>query len=73
MLTTQQPDINFENARRAHHEYYAPALVNAWWLRLFCAGLICGLNRARSGRFAHGEATQKREGSGRGTGAGRKL
>jgi len=43
MLTQQQPDINFENARRAHHEYYAPALVNAWWLRLFCAGLIVAL------------------------------
>jgi hypothetical protein len=43
MLTTQQPDINFENARRAHHEYYAPALVNGWWLRLFCAGLIVAL------------------------------
>jgi hypothetical protein len=43
VLTTQQPDINFENARRAHHEYYAPALVNAWWLRLFCAGLIVAL------------------------------
>jgi hypothetical protein len=43
MLTQQQPDINFENARRTHHEYYAPALVNAWWLRLFCAGLIVAL------------------------------
>jgi hypothetical protein len=40
MLTQQEPDINFENARRTHHEYYAPALVNAWWLRVFCAGLI---------------------------------
>jgi type IV secretory pathway component VirB8 len=43
MLTQQQPDINFENARRTHHEYYAPALVNAWWLRLFCAGLVVAL------------------------------
>jgi len=40
MLTELQPDINFENARRTHHEYYASALVNAWWLRVFCAGLI---------------------------------
>jgi hypothetical protein len=43
MLIEQQPDINYENARRAHHEYYAPALVNAWWLRLFCAGLLAAL------------------------------
>lgn len=43
MLTQQEPDINFKNARRTHHEYYAPALVNAWWLRLFCAGLIVAL------------------------------
>jgi hypothetical protein len=40
MLIEQEPDINYENARRAHHEYYAPALVNTWWLRLFCAGLL---------------------------------
>jgi hypothetical protein len=40
MLIEHQPDINLENARRTHHEYYAPVLVNAWWLRVFCAGLI---------------------------------
>jgi hypothetical protein len=39
MLIQEQPDINFENAKRTHHEYYAPALVNAWWLRLFCTVL----------------------------------
>lgn len=43
MITEQEPDINYENARRAHHEYYAPALVNHWWMRLFCAGLIVAL------------------------------
>ena len=43
MLTLQQPEINLENARRVHHEYYAPALVSAWWLRLFCSGLIVAL------------------------------
>lgn len=43
MLTLQEPDINLENARRVHHEYYAPALVSAWWLRLFCCGLIVAL------------------------------
>jgi hypothetical protein len=40
MLIQQQPDINLENARRVHHEYYAPVLVSAWWLRLFCSALI---------------------------------
>lgn len=40
MLIDQDPDSNYENARRQHYEYYAPALVQAWWLRLFCAGLV---------------------------------
>jgi hypothetical protein len=43
MLTMKQPDINLDNARRTHHEYYAPALVNAWWLRLFCGCLLAAV------------------------------
>jgi hypothetical protein len=39
-MLTQHPDVNLENARRTHHEYYAPVLVEAWWLRLFCVGLL---------------------------------
>jgi hypothetical protein len=39
MLIQELPDINLENAKRTHHEYYAPALVNAWWLRVFCTVL----------------------------------
>jgi hypothetical protein len=39
MLIQELPDINLENAKRTHHEYYAPALVNAWWLRVFCVVL----------------------------------
>lgn len=40
MIFLDEPDTNYENARRAHHEYYAPALVRTFWLRAFCAGLI---------------------------------
>jgi len=43
MLIDQEPDTNYENARRQHYEYYAPALVQASWLRLFCAGLVVAL------------------------------
>jgi hypothetical protein len=39
MLLQELPDINLENAKRTHHEYYAPALVNAWLLRVFCVVL----------------------------------
>lgn len=39
----EEPGTNYENARRAHHEYYAPALVRTFWLNLFCAGLILAL------------------------------
>lgn len=42
-MLLEHPEVNLENARRVHHEYYAPALVNNWWLRLFCAGLVLAL------------------------------
>jgi hypothetical protein len=42
-MLVEHPEVDLENARRAHHEYYAPALVNNWWLRLFCAGLVLAL------------------------------
>jgi hypothetical protein len=40
MITDQTSDLNLENARKRHHEYYAPALSHNAWLRLFCA-LLC--------------------------------
>ena len=42
-MLLEHPEINLENARRTYHEYYAPALVNNWWLRVFCAGLVLSL------------------------------
>jgi hypothetical protein len=39
-MLLEQPDVNYENARRQHYEFYAPALVNAWWMRVFCAVLL---------------------------------
>jgi|GEM_PF-6000059 len=42
-MLLEHPEINLENARRTHHEYYAPALVNNWWLRLFAAGALLAL------------------------------
>jgi hypothetical protein len=42
-MLLEHPEVNLEHARRTHHEYYAPALVNNWWLRLFCAGLVLAL------------------------------
>jgi hypothetical protein len=42
-MLLEHPEVNLENARRTHHEYYAPALVNSWWLRLFASGALLAL------------------------------
>lgn len=40
MDINEQPKTNYDNARRKHYEYYAPAMASANWYRLTTGGLL---------------------------------
>ncbi len=55
----QQPKTNYDNARRRHYEYYAPAMVNANWFRLTTGGLLLAVILLALGNISTHKALAK--------------